>query len=134
MYRLPIVECDPAYRVPVGASDLPVMVQGVIFAPDLLESISRFGVASFTVEKPSEVTIAVTSSVDGSPFVRVESCGSHDPGPFLNMSDNIVNNTVSMTSGLEPETYFLVAGSWTGASYALAERPERVVIEMRPLE
>lgn len=132
MYRLPLVECDPVYRMPIGAFELPVMVQGVIFAPDLLESISRFGVANFTIESRAEVTITVTSSVGGNPFFRVESCGTQDPGPFLNMSDNVTNYSVSMTATLEPETYFLVAGSWTGESYAVAERPEHLFIEALP--
>lgn len=55
--------------------------------------------------------------------LNYRSAGSRDPGPFLNMSDNVTNHAISMTATLEPETYFLVAGSWTERATLLQSVP-----------
>lgn len=130
MSRLALAECSSARRIGVGAVNLRIEHQAPIYAPDLLDSISRFGIANFVVVRESKVRVVVRSSVHGSPFFRVETCGEQDPGAFVNMFDGIVDYSVAGEAKLPEGTYFIVAGSWGNVSGA--GQTEAIEIEVAP--
>jgi len=127
MYRLPLVECAAANRIGLGASSVPTMVPGILYAPDLAQLVllGRIAVGNFELAASDQVTISVTSTIHASPFFRVESCGDQDPGRFV--ASEGTGATVSGRADLPAGRYFVIAGS-NGGDAASAERPELVSI------
>lgn len=128
-FRMPLAECSGQYDVSLSAEQLPVLVQGVLHAPDLDSDISRFGIAAFNIPDTSRVSVRVTSAIGGQPFARLEACDNALPAlPETYVGTDAVEVNAVVPAG----RYFLVAGSSTVPTPPLddALTPEALRIEI----
>ncbi|HEY4175517.1 MAG TPA: hypothetical protein VGM90_01735 [Kofleriaceae bacterium] len=108
-YRFPLAECSSQRQLPLTSNTLSVMPWGVIFAPDLVGDIERYGVANIEITQDLFVSIELKSAIGGYPSLRLEPCDGHSS---VSMSRTYIDGTtVEVTGTLRAGRYFLVGGS-----------------------
>lgn len=131
-YRFALAECSDTYALDAGQTLLPVMIQGVAFAPDLVSSIDRFGVGNFDVVSDAQASVRIASAFDGHPFVRLEACDGDDPDHLAVAFPDA--HTVVGAAGVHRGRYFVLGGSDRVPTPTLGEaiQPEPIEIHLAP--